>query len=122
MNNIEPFSSFSPEEQRIFKRFPKMFRQADLPMQETCMCWGLETPEEWYPVIEKLAEDINNLAPDVVEFAQIKWKWSELRVYVDFVKEVPEDAVKEVYQLIDNAERDCAEIEKKLRKKREKNA
>lgn len=110
-NKQTPFLNFSSEERRIFERFPKMFRQADLSMQETCMCWGLGIPEDWYPVIEKLAEDINNLAPDAVEFTDIKSKWDNLRVYYDFVKEVSEGVEKEIDKLIEEARVECHNID-----------
>lgn len=100
-------NQFDEAEKAIFNRFPKLFRQANLSMQESCMYWGLECPDYWFPVIEKLAEDINEIAPDCVEFAQIKEKWYELRVYVDFLDGATDDIVKKVNSLIDEAERRC---------------
>lgn len=100
-------NQFDEAEKAIFNRFPKLFRQANLSMQESCMYWGLECPNYWFPVIEKLAEDINEIAPDCVEFAQIKEKWYELRVYVDFLDGATDDIVKKVNSLIDEAERQC---------------
>lgn len=104
MNFNPPFSLFSPEEQRIFNKFPKMFRQADLPMTETCMCWGLDIPERWYFVIEELAGYINEIAPDCIEFTDVKIKWKGLRVGFDFVREIEEEKKRLVYELIDEAE------------------
>lgn len=100
-------NQFNKEELRIFNRFPKLFRQANLSMQESCMYWGIECPHSWFSVIEKLAEDINEIAEDCVEFAQIKEKWYELRVYVDFLDGASDDIVKKVYSLIDEAEKQC---------------
>lgn len=107
MSNKPHFSQFSPEEQRIFNRFPKMFRQANLSMQETCMCWGLEIPESWYCVIEELAGYINEIAPDCIEFSDIKQKWGELRVYYDVVGEISKEQEKEIDDLIRDAEFKC---------------
>lgn len=106
-------NQFNETEKAIFNRFPKLFRQANLSMQESCMYWGMEIPPSWFSVVEKLAEDINEIAPDSVEFAQIKEKWYELRVYVDFVGEVSKEIVKKVYSLIDEAEDECLVIYRK---------
>jgi len=107
MNFNPPFSFFSLEEQRIFNKFPKMFRQADLPMTETCMCWGLEIPKSWYFVIEELAGYINEIAPDCIEFCDIKQKWGELRVYYDVVGEISKEQENQIDKLIDKAEYEC---------------
>tara|TARA_R110002153_G_scaffold46642_2_gene131713 strand:- start:1695 stop:1805 length:111 start_codon:yes stop_codon:yes gene_type:complete len=31
-------------QKEIFEKYPKIFRDKDKPMTETCMCWGLEVP------------------------------------------------------------------------------
>ncbi|MGD2071955.1 MAG: hypothetical protein PVG65_00490 [Candidatus Thorarchaeota archaeon] len=41
-------------QQILFKKYPKIFRQKNLPMTETCMCWGIETPDSWYPILDCL--------------------------------------------------------------------
>ena len=106
-------NQFNETEKAIFNRFPKLFRQANLSMQESCMYWGMDIPLSWFPVVEKLAEDINEIAQDCVEFSQIKEKWHELRVYVDFVGEVSKEVVKKVDSLIDEAEEECLVIYRK---------
>lgn len=100
-------NQFSEEEIRIFNRFPKLFRQANLSMYESCMYWGVEGPSVWLPAIEKMAENINEIAEDYVEFAQIKEKWYELRVYVDFKEGATDEIVQKVYELIEEAEDKC---------------
>ena len=76
------------EEKDIFGRFPKLFRQKDLPMTHTCMCWGLSCGKGWYPLIANLCEKINahlkeNPNIDQPEFAQVKEKFGMLRIYMD---------------------------------------
>jgi hypothetical protein len=100
-------NQFDEEEVRIFNRFPKLFRQANLSMYESCMYWGVEGPSVWLPAIEKMAENINEIAEDYVEFAQIKEKWYELRVYVDFKEGATDEIVQKVYELIEEAEDKC---------------
>jgi phosphomannomutase len=106
---------FDQAEAKIFNRFPKLFRQATLPPERSCMYWGIETPYHWFPVIEKLAEDINEIAEDCVEFSQIKEKWSELRVYVDYLEGATVKIIEKVNSLIDEAESKIHEQEKEIR-------
>jgi hypothetical protein len=107
---MDSLIKFSPEEQRIFDRFPKLFRRAYLPVEETCMCWGLDCPEYWYPVIERLCEDIDKLVPDHFEFTDIKTKWRTARIYFDCWHE-SEEVRREVNKLVDRAEEDCNIVE-----------
>lgn len=96
-----------PTQEEIFDRFPKLFSQKDLSIQESCMAWGLSHGEGWNPIIVELCEKIKNhytklaeqgmvivpigeeepenLEEDKfvyeVEFAQVKSKWYQLCVY-----------------------------------------
>jgi len=45
----------SPDLQaKLFVKYPKIFADKDKSMQETCMCWGIETPDDWYDIIDTL--------------------------------------------------------------------
>lgn len=47
----------SPElEQKIFNKYPKIFKDSTKSPQETCMCWGLEVGDGWYELIDVLCE------------------------------------------------------------------
>ena len=96
-----------PNQEDIFKRFPRLFSQKDLSIQESCMAWGLSHGEGWNPIIVELCEaieahykelaekgmkiiPIGEDAPEEleegqytyeVEFAQVKSKWYRLTVY-----------------------------------------
>lgn len=49
----------TPEkEQALYDAFPRFFRQKDLSMQETCMCWGICCGDGWYDIIYQCAEKI----------------------------------------------------------------
>lgn len=37
----------------LYKKYPKLFGQKDLPMQQTAMCWGICVGDGWYRIIEK---------------------------------------------------------------------
>jgi hypothetical protein len=43
-------------QQKIFDKYPKIFGDRTKPMNETCMCWGLEVGDGWYNLIDTLCE------------------------------------------------------------------
>lgn len=73
-------------EKKLYEKYPKIFRQKDLSMQETCMCWGMECDDGWYWLIDKLCDTIQNYTDingkDQVEATQVKEKFGGLRFYV----------------------------------------
>jgi hypothetical protein len=76
------------KQQELITQFPELFRQYYLPMQVTCMCWGIEVGDGWYSIVKRLCQDLT-LYIDYKEitphpsFAQIKEKFGLLRVYLD---------------------------------------
>ena len=64
----------------------------------------LECGAGWYGLLNELHESIERIAPGYT-VSQVKEKFSSLRYYITLPKDVtPEDA-KEIYRLIDKAER-----------------
>lgn len=47
-------------QQKLFKKYPKIFRQKDLPMTETAMCWGIDCGDGWYWLIDNLCHSIQS--------------------------------------------------------------
>lgn len=43
---------------KLYKKYPKIFRQKDLPSSETCMCWGICVDSGWYNIIDTLCANI----------------------------------------------------------------
>ena len=90
----------------LFKKYPKIFRQKDLPMTETCMCWGIECGDGWFDIISTLCENIQKYVDETgcpqVEAVQVKEKFGGLRFYVynsdDFVENLINQAETESYQ------------------------
>lgn len=78
----------TPElEQKLYSAYPKIFRQKDLPMSQTCMCWGICCDDGWYTILNSLCSRIQihvdqNKLPQV-EAVQVKEKFGTLRFYVD---------------------------------------
>ena len=77
---------------KLFEKYPKIFRQKDLPMDQTCMCWGIDTGDGWYNILDTLCGQIqnhleHNLKKDQdpnlfnVEAIQVKEKFGGLRFY-----------------------------------------
>ena len=67
-------------QQKLFNKYPKLFRQKDLDMRHTCMCWGICTGNGWYKIIDKMCKKLTELECDV-EFVQIKEKFGAFCVY-----------------------------------------
>ena len=77
-------------ENKLYNDFPKLFRQKDLDKSLTCMCWGIECPDEWFDVIHKACKliqsriDNNQHLSDKypqIEFTQVKEKFGTLCMY-----------------------------------------
>ena len=77
-------------------------------MQETCMCWGLEVPDSWLPVIEMISSALTytyvignkeySYKPKFIA-KQVKSKFNDLRFYfgvnIEVIRgEMPDDDKK----------------------------
>ena len=92
--------------QEILEKYPSLYREKDLPMEESCMHWGLDVPEDWLPVIDKLSYALTNpyrvglgggriIKPKFIA-KQVKIKFGELRFYYEVDIEVEgEELTKE---------------------------
>lgn len=72
-------------QQKLYDRFPVLYRQKDLPMTQTCMCWGIEVDDGWFDLIWMLSlalEDETKTTGAVIEAVQVKEKFGGLRFYV----------------------------------------
>ena len=86
---------------KLYEKYPKLFSRKDLPMNQTCMCWGMECGDGWYKLLDKLAHQLSYYD---VYAEQVKEKFGGLRFYVTFGENMTEDAVDTVYNFIGNAE------------------
>jgi hypothetical protein len=71
-------------QQKLYDRFPALYRQKDLPMQQTCMCWGCEVDDGWFDLLWMLSlalEDEAKTTGTVIEAVQVKEKFGGLRFY-----------------------------------------
>jgi len=80
-------------QQSLFNKYPKLFAQRDLPMTQTCMCWGIECGDGWYGVIDRMCE---KLAAYDVELVQLKEKFAGLRAYTSSYPTDDADAIDDI--------------------------
>lgn len=70
---------------KLYKKYPKIFAQKDLTIQESCMPWGFDCGDGWYWLIDNLCDcmqryiDANNVYQ--VEAIQVKEKYGTLSFY-----------------------------------------
>ena len=100
-------------QKKLFKKFPKIFRQKDLSPRETAMCWGIETGDGWYWLLDNLCRAIQNYC-DVkgfqVEATQVKEKFGGLRFYVQGSDDVVEQLIGLVETMSYNVCEECGVI------------
>lgn len=106
--------------EKLFKKYPEIFGQKDLPMNQTCMCWGIDTGNGWFWLIDQLCASIqqyvnarnegirirNETQSETeikesewqVEAVQVKEKFGGLRFYINGADDM-------VYGMIHFAER-----------------
>ena len=78
-------------QEELFEKYPKLFRQKDLDMSQTCMCWGINTGEGWWRLLDKICSWVNfhtienkHLYPQI-EFTQVKEKFGTLSLYFNTI-------------------------------------
>jgi hypothetical protein len=65
---------------KLFKKYPSLFRDRHKSIQESCMPWGIDCGNGWYKILDELCYELSNLDVDVV-FDQVKEKFGTLRIY-----------------------------------------
>ena len=79
-------------QQRLYEKYPDIFRQKDLDKTVTAMCWGISCGDGWYDLIDTLCENIQNRMMNVnrnkpkkehliCEAVQVKEKFGGLCFY-----------------------------------------
>jgi hypothetical protein len=91
-------------ESRLVEKYPGIFRDYGGDIRKTCMGWGFSHGDGWYDLIDKMCEDITNLAKDTgieIVAEQVKEKFGGLRFYyyTSYTGE-RDDKIKEIEQKI----------------------
>ena len=47
-------------QQKLYENYPEIFKQKDLDMTQTAMCWGIDCGDGWYTLIDELCGNIKN--------------------------------------------------------------
>lgn len=75
-------------EDKLIRKYPKIFAQKDLSLNKTCMCWGIECGDGWYQIIDDLCGIIQQYIDarrgeiEQIEALQVKEKYGTLRFYI----------------------------------------
>ena len=72
------------KQQILYDRYPEIFRQKDLPMTETCMCWGIDCGDGWFDLLNELCQRLDFVRKKsgiITEASQVKEKYGTLRFY-----------------------------------------
>ena len=97
---------------KLYRKFPELFRQHTLPMNESAMYWGCQCGDGWFNLIYQLSEWLNwqqkmNGYPHI-EFTTIKEKRGKLRIYSTLTDEdkikFPPEAGYRIRDVIDFVE------------------
>jgi hypothetical protein len=72
----------------LCEKYPKIFKNRDGSIMETCMAWGFECGDGWFNVIDALCKEIQH---------HIDWKYKDLPVDEREAIQVVADQVKEKY-------------------------
>ena len=88
-------------QEELYRKYPKLYRQHTLPMQQTCMCWGFCCGDGWYDLIDNLSEKLEAYGGKV-EAVQVKEKFGGLRFYLGAIDSEYAD---EIYKHVEEAER-----------------
>ena len=62
---------------KLYKKYPKIFRQKDLTMKETAMCWGISCGDGWYNIIDTLCSYLQSVVDKPHEEIEMYQRWIE---------------------------------------------
>ena len=61
----------------LCEKYPKIFRDRNAPMNQTCMCWGFDCGDGWFNIIDALCANIQNRIDDIERRRVSTIKWNE---------------------------------------------
>lgn len=71
-------------DKKLYEKYPDIFRQKDLPPQQTAMCWGISCGDGWFKILDTLCDWLTTMEEFTgaqVEAVQVKEKFGGLRFY-----------------------------------------
>lgn len=84
-------------QEKLYRKYPGIFRQKDLSMKETCMCWGLACGDGWYNIIDTLCAHLQYFVDEPNNQILLYTKWlneaqkkednkKEIKRYQDYIE------------------------------------
>jgi hypothetical protein len=70
---------------KLFKKFPKLFARRKLDKTESCMYWGIDCGDGWYDLMYLLCSEVQEKADELGVnfcFEQVKEKFGALVIYM----------------------------------------
>ena len=61
----------------LCEKYPKIFRDRNAPMSQTCMCWGFTCDSGWFNIIDMLCANIQSHIDDIERRRASTIKWNE---------------------------------------------
>ena len=81
-SNMQRRKEVEELQEQLYKKYPDIFIEKDVPMSQTCMCWGIDCDDGWYNLIDDLCEQltlIKKLTGVQIIATQVKEKYASLR-------------------------------------------
>jgi len=87
-------------QETLFNKYPEIFQEKDLPMTQTAMCWGIDTGDGWYDIIDTICSKLDKLNADLPEgkkiiARQVKEKFGGLRFYTSRSSDESSEIIRE---------------------------
>lgn len=64
-------------QQKLFEKYPKIFRQKDLDKTQTAMCWGISCGDGWYNILDTLCGHLQHLVDNPHDEIKRYQEWIE---------------------------------------------
>ena len=73
-------------DEKLVKKYPKIFANRYADMRTTCMCWGFEHDDGWYWLIDNLCNSIQSYIDNNSKKERIKNKY--VRYVIDYSRKI----------------------------------
>lgn len=85
-------------ELKLKENFPDYFVDLYGDPRYTCLAWGCQNGDGWYPILYRLCSKIKELNPSNFKFTQIKEKWGAFSISTNSLDPQIGKLVKEAYE------------------------
>jgi hypothetical protein len=88
---------------KLFKKFPKLFARRKLDITESCMFWGIDCGDGWYDLIYQMSEELiyqGHRCGFTFQLEQVKEKFGVLTCYLHREWNVDREKYRSACQVI----------------------